>query len=1009
MKSLWTELRRRKVVRVAVIYLLGAWVMLQVGDTVLGLGDFPSWIGQALLAVIVLGLPIALILSWIFDITPEGLVTTGSVEESPRDEFVYADPEPLDVGQLQLGQLHLTPLIGRAEECSLIEQCLEEIADTHGGILLIGGEPGVGKTRLGEEAIQQAGQRGLLPLVGHAYEERGTPFITSTEILEEVTRVLPRTALKNVLGGTAPEITRLLPELRRVFPGIPEPLELPPEQQQRYLVNAVLEFLTRLTRSCPIVLLLDDMHWADESSILLLEHIAPHLPQLPILMVITYRDVDSDMGKPFQRALAKLSRLPFVRRMPLQRLGREDVAMLLATVGPPNPPAALVDIVFEETGGNAFFAQSVIRHLADECRLFDAHGNWLTHMDADSLAVPESVRLVTGGRIAKLSQETQDILAIAAAAGLRFPLGILEATADHDRVVDAIEEAEAAQLVKQSVGGRELRYEFVHALARQTLLDSMSAPRQQRLHLKVADAIKTRHSARLEYHAAQLAFHLVKAGSLVSDDEVVHWLHTSGSNAMAAAAFEEAVHYFSTALTIVGELDAEKRAELLHARGAAQLSLGRKSKFLEDLQRAFATYEELRLGEKGARVAADMAYILVWDAQPGEIFALISRALDLLGDENSAGRGQLLSAQGLAYTIGRQPGPAEQSHDAAVALARNLKDPVLLADVLQNQALANWQRLAGQSQEMPAHEAGVLRRQSKQEWNLGHCLWMEKAGLVFQGRFDEAEQLDPEIQEIAGRNEDYGTLGCSALMSGTIAQARGDVESSAREFRKSIEYFEAGKFPWGVFSEGHLSVNELLLGRQDEARRAFEVAGAQRIPGISWTGCDSCYWLSGKAALGDPEIFESYVSLRPDLPVAGKPMASGAVQLLEGCIEALVLAGHDEDAAKLYPAIRDRINSGLGSVAFTYGLHERFAGMAAAAAREWQQAAKHYESALALAENLPHRVDQARIRYWFARMLLKRNLAGDRERALGMLQQARELSESMGLPGLMADIDSAAQ
>ena len=173
---------------------------------------------------------------------------------------------------------------------------------------MIGGEPGVGKSRLGEEALALGRNMGLLPLTGHAYECRGVPFVTSSEILEEILQVLPADTLRNVMGNTAPEMAKLLPDLRRAFPGIPDAIELPVEQQQRFLFNAVLEFLKRLGRCTPVVMLFDDLHWADESSIALLEHLAPHVQKMPILVVATFRDVETDMGEPFKRALTVLSR-----------------------------------------------------------------------------------------------------------------------------------------------------------------------------------------------------------------------------------------------------------------------------------------------------------------------------------------------------------------------------------------------------------------------------------------------------------------------------------------------------------------------------------------------------------------------------------------------------------------------------------------------------------------------------------------------------------------------------
>jgi hypothetical protein len=306
MKFSWQELRRRKVVRMAVAYAIGAWVLMQVGDTLLGLLELPGWLGKALVVVLAIGFPVALVLSWMFDITPRGLEKTDEDEQATSGTFRYTDPEPIDAGELDLLRPRATPLIGREDEMAQLAGLLEDAAEGRGGLVLIGGEPGAGKTRLGEEALALGHSRGMLPLAGHAYEEHGAPFVTSTEILEQLVRAVPAENLPNVLGPTASEIALLLPELRRRLPNIPPAQELPPEQQQRYLFSALLELTERLAGAVPMVVLLDDMQWADESTMLLLEYLAPHLPRLRVIYIVTYRDVQADMGEPFQRALARL-------------------------------------------------------------------------------------------------------------------------------------------------------------------------------------------------------------------------------------------------------------------------------------------------------------------------------------------------------------------------------------------------------------------------------------------------------------------------------------------------------------------------------------------------------------------------------------------------------------------------------------------------------------------------------------------------------------------------------
>jgi hypothetical protein len=1009
LQRFFQQIVKRKVLPVAAAYAIGVWVLLQVGDVVIGLLELPGWTGKIVVAVALIGLPVALVLSWIYDWTPQGVVVTGKLANAEDETAIRADSTPIDLDTLALATPQLPRLIGRHDECAILSESLEAARNGSGSIVLIGGEPGVGKSRLGEEALAIGRSMNMLPLAGHAYENRGAPFITSVEILEEIMQVLPAGTLRNTLGSTAPEIARLLPELRRVFADIPDPAELPPDQQQRFLFNAVLEFLGRLSQKCPVVMLLDDLHWADESSILLLQHLVPHLQRMSILMVATFRDVEADMGEPFRRALASLTREPFVKRVSLRRFSRSDVESLLQAASSNKPPESIVDTIFDETSGNAFFVQSVYQHLTEEGQRFDEQGAWLTDFDPDSLAVPDSVRLVTGLRIARLNQRTQDMLRVAAVMGLRFRLPLLEATSEQpDLFIESIEEAENAQLIKRSSGGRELRYEFVHALARQTVLSTLSAPRQQKLHLTIADAIETVYAAVLESHAADLAFHLAEAGSDAEPERVVCWLQLAGEKALATVAMEEAAELFDKALSIIGDAETETRGDLLHLRATALLSLGRQDAVQEDMLAAFTAYRNLGLENKAGQVASELAYVFIWNAQPDKAHDLARRGLDLATNEDSAAHCNLLSARGLAHSMGSRPGdPAagQSLHQAAVDISRRLENPNLLADMLSNQGLDCWVRLDAKARAI-AQEARAILRGSGQDWKLGQCLWIEKAGLVFVGKFEDAARIDAELLPLAQRIGDYGSLGCSWLLTSTIEQARGDLHASSQALRLSAEAFAAGGFPWGEFNPGYEAINLLLEGRDEEARVAVDTVGTKPLLGTVWSGAQQGYWLSGKAHLGDADILERFRAHASYLPSTGTAMAAGAVIFLKGSIEALLLAGEKEEAARLYPLIAEVLQQGPGKFEFAFGVHDRFAGMAAAAAEDWDNADRHYRDSLELVDTLPHRVDQARVSYWYARMLVDRARPADTERRNKLVGRARKLSSEMGMHGLARQIDA---
>ena len=188
-----------------------------------------------------------------------------------------------------------TPFVGRESERVEAGRLLDSAVTGQGALLLLGGEPGVGKTRLAEEVLAEARQRGCLALTGRCYETEGTPpFIPWLEIVERSARISPPAAFRDALGQAAPEVAKIVPELRQIFPDIPPAIELPPEQQQRYLFTNFLAFLDRGARVTPHVLLIDDLHWADDSTLLLLQHVVQHTPEMPLLIVGTYRDVDLD-------------------------------------------------------------------------------------------------------------------------------------------------------------------------------------------------------------------------------------------------------------------------------------------------------------------------------------------------------------------------------------------------------------------------------------------------------------------------------------------------------------------------------------------------------------------------------------------------------------------------------------------------------------------------------------------------------------------------------------------
>ena len=324
--------------------------------------------------------------------------------------------------------------VGRDAEMATLRSGLVAALAGTGGLLLIGGEPGVGKTTLVQQLIREAEQRGALAVFGRCYESEGAvPYSPFVEMLEQALAIMPPELVREDLGDDAPEIARMVPELRRRFPDVGEPLELPPEQQRRYFFNAVGSFVACASMRFPLMLVMDDVHWADEPTLLLIEHMAALMSELRVFGVGTYRDVELDVARPLAATLERLVRARTVDRLSVKRFDRAAVALMLEALAGQAPPDAIVGAIFEETEGNPFFVEEVFRHLVEEGKVFDDAGAFRTDVEVDQLDVPESVRLVVGRRLERLGAEAQKVLAAGAVVGRAVPVRAPRADHRHRR------------------------------------------------------------------------------------------------------------------------------------------------------------------------------------------------------------------------------------------------------------------------------------------------------------------------------------------------------------------------------------------------------------------------------------------------------------------------------------------------------------------------------------------------------------------------------------------------
>ena len=500
-----------------------------------------------------------------------GLALKGLAEPVATCEVIWASPahEPSDemTGLLPLprplSREERLPLVGRAGELARLEEAWAAARSGERQLVLLAGEPGIGKTRLTADFCRQVHSEGATVLFGRCDEGMGVPY---QPFVEALGRYLNDSSVP-VLGRMAGELARLVPEVGERVQGLPLPPRSDPETERYRLFDAVATWLGALSSNRPLLFVLDDLHWATKPTLLLLSHLVRSGEAAPLLLLATYRDSELDMTIDLADILSELRRLPGVERVRLSGLDEAAVGALMEAQARhqlDDEGRALARRLHAETAGNPFFVREVLRHLIEKGIVVRRGGRWTAAAQATDVDVPDSVREVLGRRLTRLPDRTDAMLAVAAVLGERFELSVLaEAARDtHAAVLTDLTPAVAARLIEETtIGG----YHFSHALVRSTLLDALGPTRRAQLHLQAAEALESVYAGRLEGRAAVLAAHYQQAGALAPPERVVDALIEAGEEAAAARAWEQVAGHWQAAMDLMERTcaDRAKQADLL--------------------------------------------------------------------------------------------------------------------------------------------------------------------------------------------------------------------------------------------------------------------------------------------------------------------------------------------------------------------------------------------------------------------------------------------------------------
>jgi hypothetical protein len=569
----------------------------------------------------------------------------------------------------------------------------------------------------------------------------------------------------------------------------------------------------------------EDLHWADESTLALLVHLANRINRLPVVIIGTYRDGYLDRSPALIRTIEELIRVG-IRPTKLVGLPKDAVTQMVNELSQRQAPENLVNLIFDGSQGNPFFVEELYRHLHEEGKVFDAAGQFHSDITSDEIDVPENVRLIIGRRLERLDDSAKRVLAAAAVIGRSFSFQLLTEInhVDVDELFTIIENAQQMGIIVPSAEGPERPFTFAHELVRQTLLAEISIPRQQRLHASVGDAIIERlHPDAVGERAGDVADHLVKGGSFADRRRLVHFLTLAGKGALAAAAFEEAVHSFRRSLSYLTEADIRERADLLASLAIAERGLERWEASCADLGEALDIYITLDDRRMIARSCTQLVGIFVWAGRPPEAIETARRGLSYLGAVFNADRARLLAALGQAYGAAGSWEPPNEVLNEALNLASHLGDPRLAARLHGARSTVDYQFLRLREAVANGEKAGDAEARP---WERAIELQYLYQTLLCLGRLDDAAKIRDQLEPLATKiNQSYSIARCLVTRAELEFAKSPDLSKLETALQQALK--PDPKMPslfWDVFCGFQLSVVDFLRGNWTGAlRRAKEL------------------------------------------------------------------------------------------------------------------------------------------------------------------------------------------
>ena len=890
--------------------------------------------------------------------------------------------------------------VGRQQEMGDLKAGLEDVLSGRGRMMTLVGEPGIGKTRTSQELATYAGLRGAKVLWGRCYEEQGVPpYWPWVQAIRSYVRDTEPEKLSTEMGAGAADIAEVVSDVKTQLPGLQPAPQLEPEQARFRLFDSITAFLRSASEARPLVVVLDDLHWADKPSLLLLQFVVREIANSRLMIIGTYRDMELSRQHPLAESLGELTRERAFQRVLLRGLSQEDVERFVEVAAGVRADTGLVNAVYTQTEGNPLFVTEVVRLLVQEGQLGQNAGTMSSagrQTESWTVRIPEGVREVIGRRLNRMSERCNDTLTIASIVGREFEFSQLKALVEdlsEDMLLDVLEEALAARVIEEmpdSIG----RYQFTHALLQETLMDELSLTRRVRLHARIAESLEATYGEDSEAHAAELAFHFEQAQSMVGTDKLVRYSMVAGQKALDNSAFEDAMAHFQRGVDARQGQDMDDQlAELLVGYGRAGCSLGNglrtTEEFVPAMERAFGHY--VTTGQTDNAVAvADFPHSTLVQNLMKETHR---RALKLV-KEGSHQAARILSLYG--YSLGAATGSdLTQSRDAferALEIVRREGDEALEVRILSSYANILSFHLQWEEALPMAAEAIDREDESNNPVDILRALLWVSQGATSTGEFKQGEETADNMLARARVTRDHYWIAraMNAMMDAVSAQGRFD-EALAM-------VAEADSMGLSEPSMNAIAINVLSqVGRFDDAQSLITSMGETPLIAKAYyleLGKDEAMAHALEEATAE-DARQTFLSVSPTTPIFHMRVRYGLS----------ILANLKKDpavAAEEYQQIISLVGDANG--AYLTRSNQRVLGDLAKTSGDEPEAEDHYQRSVEFCRETGFKPELAWSMYEYADLLLTRGGDGDREKAGPMLDETLALATDMGMKPLMEKV-----